>query len=139
MMRPAVCSPHSSRLDLAGLPAPHQVQHLLRQFLREVIDQRRRVVVGELVQELGDLLGRPAGEQLRRCRLWPISLMVSIASLGWRSTRSANTAERSVSSRAPEDLGEVGRMLLRADSCRFASAFGRKAGVDDRDDITGAP
>ena len=45
-------------LDDARLLRPHQLEHCGRQLLRQVIDQRRRVVGRDLLDQLGDLLGR---------------------------------------------------------------------------------
>ena len=63
-MRPAVCSSYSSRFSTTPDSfGPHQVEHRRRQLLRQVVDQGRRVVGGNLLRELGDLFGRARGQQ----------------------------------------------------------------------------
>ena len=70
-MRPAVCSAILEQvLDFARLLPAHQLEHRGRQLFRQVVDQGRRVVRRQLLDELGDLFGRPAGQQLR-ARLGP--------------------------------------------------------------------
>ena len=51
--------------DLSGFLRAHQLEHRRRQLLWQVVHQGRRVVGGDLLNQLGDLFGRPVGQQLR--------------------------------------------------------------------------
>src|SRR5207253_7865101 len=50
-------------LDLAGFLPAHQVKNRGLQLFRQVIDNGRRIVRRNQLDELGDLFRRPAGQQ----------------------------------------------------------------------------
>ena len=50
--------------DLARFAAAHQLQDLGRQLLRQVIDQRRRVIRWNFLQQLGNFFSGSPGQQL---------------------------------------------------------------------------
>ena len=50
-------------LDHARLLRTHQVENGGRELLRQVVDQGSRIVGGDFLGELGDLLGGPGGKQ----------------------------------------------------------------------------
>ena len=52
-------------LDDARLLRAHQVEDGRRQLFRQVVDQGGGVVGRDLLRELGDLFGRPGGQQRR--------------------------------------------------------------------------
>ncbi len=98
-------------LDDARLLRAHQVEDRRRQLLRQVVDQRRGVVGGNLLRELGDLFGRAGGEQ-RRARLRTelgdgLHRQPAVA-LG----EQAEGRLAILVGQLAEDLGEVGGMLL---------------------------
>ena len=98
-------------LDDARFLRAHQVEDGRRQLFRQVVDQRGGVVGRNLLRELGDLFGRPGGQQ-RRAGLG--------TELGDRLHRQAavalgEQAERGLAvlvGKLAEDLGEIGGMLL---------------------------
>ena len=65
-MRPAVSFGILEQiLDFARLSPAHQLEDGRRQLFWQVVDQGRRVVRRQLLDQLGDLFGGSAGEQLR--------------------------------------------------------------------------
>ena len=98
-------------LDLARLAAPHQLEHLVGQLLGQVIDQRRGVVGGDLLHQLGDLLGRAAGQQ-RRAALGAQLAGALHRQLGLAIDQHREGGLALALEQLAEDLAEVGRMLL---------------------------
>ena len=98
-------------LDLARFTAPHQFQNFGGQLFRQVIDQRRRVIRRNFLQQPGDLLGRAAGQQLGALFGPHLADRFHGQTAATLNEQRKHGLALGVVQRA-EDRGEVGRVLL---------------------------
>jgi hypothetical protein len=98
-------------LDLLRLAAAHELEHFVRELVRQIVNQRGGIVRGDFLKELGDLLGGSAREQ-QGARL-RAHLTDRLHAEPWVPfDEDAEDRLPFVVEERPEDLREIGRVLL---------------------------